>query len=47
MVSFHIVINLAFRKLFNIHFQKWSKVTMEDKDELYVYEYLQGVWKWD
>ena len=47
IVRFDIVINLTFRKLFNIHFEKWSKVTIEDKGELYVYEYLQGVWKLD
>ena len=33
MVSFHIFINLTFRVLFNIHFQKRSKVAVEDNDE--------------
>ena len=32
MVSFHIFINLTFRVIFNIHFQKWFKVTVEDND---------------
>ena len=33
IVRFRIFINLTFRMLLNIHFQKWSKVTPEDNDE--------------
>ena len=33
IVRFRIFINLTFRMLLNIHFQKWSKVTLEDNDE--------------
>ena len=32
IVSFRIFINLTFRMLFNIHFQKWSKVTVEENE---------------
>ena len=33
VVSFRIFINLTSCVLINIHFQKWSKVTVEDNDE--------------
>ena len=33
IVSFRIFMNLTFRMLVNIHFQKWSKVTVTDYDE--------------
>ena len=43
--SQHFYINFTFSMLVNIHFQKWSKVTVKD-EKLYMQNW-QGVWKWD